>query len=484
MSNAYRYEELAERVAALINSGAYEPGSRAPSLRQAGQRWRVSLTTALQAYRLLEDRGLLEARPKSGFFVARRSVAIAPPAVSSPPAVATRVSTPGVMLKLLEHASDPRLVPLGCAIPSAELLAASRLNRFLARAARTKGVDYNVYTVPKGSEPLRRELARRALRWGRMLSAEDIVVTCGCTEALMLALRAVTRPGDAVAIESPTYFGFLQAFEALGLRALELPTDASRGVELDALRAALEGGSVRACLLASSFANPLGAAMPEAKKIAVLDLLSEHAVPLIEDDIYGDLHFGAERPTPFTALRPEADVIYCGSFSKTVAPGYRIGWMAPGRHMQAALEHKFAATLCGPVLPQVAFAEFLSSGGYDSHLRRMRRVFEDTLDRMIRMIEKRFPAGVRVTRPRGGFVLWVELPSQVSTRALFDRALARGICFAPGDVFSASDRYGHCLRLSGGHGWSPQLEWGLTTLGEMVAAVLEERPKASAQQMT
>ncbi|GGF03989.1 GntR family transcriptional regulator [Aliidongia dinghuensis] len=471
MPEAFRYEELARHIEGLIEAGALGPGGRAPSLRQAGRQWRVSLTTALQAYRLLEDRGLIEARPKSGFYIARRPAALAAPAASRPPARPTPVSIPGVMLKLLEHASDPRLVPLGCAIPSAELLAASRLDRFLARAARTKGVDHNIYTEPKGHAPLRHELARRALRWGRILSAEDIAVTCGCTEALLLALKAVTRPGDTVAIESPTYFGFLQAFEALGLKAFELPTDAAEGVDLDALGAAINAGAIRACLFSSSFGNPLGGTMTEAKKQAVLDLLARHAVPLIEDDIYGDLHFGAERPRPFMALRPGADVLYCSSFSKTVAPGYRIGWIVPGRHMQRVLEHKFATTLAGPVLPQAAFAEFLASGGYDNHLRRMRRVFAETLDRMIRAIERHFPTGTRVARPEGGFVLWLELPPQVLTRALFDQALLRGICFAPGDVFSATDRYGHCLRLSGGYGWSPQIEQGLETLGEMVTAL-------------
>jgi DNA-binding transcriptional MocR family regulator len=378
----------------------------------------------------------------------------------------------GGVLKLLEYAADPRLVPLGCAIPNAELLAAGRLDRFLARAARVKGVDYNIYTEPRGDPQLRREIARRALRWGQAVSPEDIVITCGCTEALTVALKAVSRPGDTIAIESPTYFGLLHALEALDLKALELPTDAHTGVDLSALEGALKAKRISACLFSSSFNNPLGCTMPEEKKIAVLDLLAKHAVPLIEDDIYGDIYFGKERPRPFMALDRHGNTIYCSSFSKTVAPGYRIGWVVAGRHMQKILERKFAFTLCGPALPQLALADFLSSGGYDSHLRRIRRVFDHTIDRMTHTVGKVFPEGTRVTSPAGGFVLWLELRKPIKSRTLFDAALDKGICFAPGDVFSASNRYDNCLRLSCGHGWLPRIEKGLATLGELARAAL------------
>ena len=474
----YRYEEVAGFITSLIDNGTLRPGARAPSLRQVSRQKRASLSTALQAYRLLEDRGVLEARPQSGFYVTRgRAGALATPSATRPPAKATNVSIRGIVVKLLEYATNPALVPLGCAIPSTEILAAAGLDRCLARTARVKGAEYNVYTPPKGDVRLRHEIARRTLRWGQALSPEDIAVTCGCTEALMLALTAVTRPGDTVAIESPTYFGLLHALEALELKALELPTDAAKGIDLAALAAALKrtsvkDGAVKACLLSSSFNNPLGCTMPDDKKVAVLDLLARHGVPLIEDDIYGDIYFGPERPRPFAAFDRKDQVIYCSSFSKTLAPGYRVGWIATSRHMQKVLERKFALTMCGPALPQAALAEFLSSGGYDLHLRRLRRHFADNIGQMSRMIEQVFPAGTRISRPAGGFVLWVELPKPLKTRPLFDAALENGICFAPGDVFSAGGRYGNCLRLSCGHPWDERIEAGLRTLGELAAANL------------
>jgi DNA-binding transcriptional MocR family regulator len=476
----FRYEQVASFIAGLVDSGTLPLGSRVPSLRDISRQRRVSLSTALQAYRLLEDRGVLEARPQSGHYVARRgAIRLQAPTISKPPSKPTPVAVSAMLARLLQYASDPRLVPLGCAIPSAELLAAGRLDRFLARAARTKGIDYNTYTLPQGDPRLRQEIARRALRWGQALSGDDIMITCGCTEAVTLALNCAAKPGDAVAIESPTYFGLLHSLEALQLKALELPTDATTGIDLAALKRALERGGVKACLLSSSFNNPLGCTMSDEKKLAVLALLARHKVPLIEDDIYGDIYFGAERPTPFMALdrRGNNTIYYCSSFSKTIAPGYRIGWLAMMRdgQKQRALERKLALTLSGTSLPQAAFADFLASGGYDNHLRRIRRVFEDNIDRMSRAIDRSFPKGTKVTRPAGSFVLWLELPQSVQTRPLFDEALDHGICFAPGEVFSASGRYGHCLRLSCGNRWDARIEQGVLKLGELACAAAERR---------
>jgi DNA-binding transcriptional MocR family regulator len=475
-SSRFRYEQLATFISDLVEAGTLRAGSRAPSLRDISRQRRVGLTTALQAYRLLEDRGVLEARPKSGYYVARGgSVSMQRPAISRPSGKAVSIAVSSTVSRLLEHAADPRLVPLGCAIPGAELLAAGRLDRFLARAARVKGVDYNIYTVPKGDLQLRQEIARRAVRWGQAVSPEDIAVTCGCTEALALALHAVAQPGDTIAIESPTYFGLLHTLAALNLKALELPTDANSGIDLAALERALESRSIRACLLTSSFNNPLGCAMSDEKKLAILDLLARHAVPLIEDDIYGDIYFGEQRPTPFMALDRRGNTLYCSSFSKTIAPGYRVGWIATGQRMAQVLEHKFALTLCGPTLPQVALAGFLSSGGYDSHLRRLRRTFRNNIEQMTRAIDRTFPPATRVTRPAGGFVLWLELPRPFNSRELFDAALQRGICFAPGEVFSATGRYGNCLRLSCGYDWDSRMEKAIATLGEMATAALGQR---------
>jgi DNA-binding transcriptional MocR family regulator len=475
MSSCYRYEELASFIIGLVSNGTLEPGAKVPSLRQISRQRQVSISTALQAYRLLEDRSVIEARPQSGYYVSRTAAKMPRDSVfAAAPEVSQARIVPGRsdVSRLLEYAADPSLVPLGCAVPSASLLAGANLDRVLARAARLAGDRHNRYTVPKGDLRLRRAIARRALRWGQALSAEDIVITTGCTEALTLALRVVARPGDAIAVESPTHFGVLNALAALDLQPHELPTDRRTGVDLPALSEALGHGAVRACLFSSSFNNPLGFTLANERKLALLQLLGTHQVPLIEDDIYGDVHFGRERPTPFAALDRHGITLYCSSFSKTVAPGYRIGWVAARRYVEGVLERKLAITLTGPALPQVALAEFLSTGGYDSHLRRLRRTFESTVGQMARVIETTFPHGTRVTRPQGGYLLWVELPRSLRSRDLFERALEQGICFVPGDIFSASGRYGNCLRLSCGHAWNSSTEQAVAKLGKMANALL------------
>ncbi|RKP49356.1 PLP-dependent aminotransferase family protein [Trinickia fusca] len=472
-SAPHRYERLADLITGMIEVGTLAPGERLPSLRNISEQHDISVSTALQAYRLLEDRGVLVARPQSGFYVSHaRPGALALPSRSRPPAKAANVSIAGVVATLLEHAADTTLVPLGCAVPDSALLEAHRLDRALAHAARTNGTAYNVYSAPRGELRLRQEIAKRAMRWGHAVSPEDIVVTSGCTEALALALASLTEHGDTVAIESPTYFGLLHTLEVLGLKAFELPTDPTSGVDVAALERLLATETVAACVLSSSFNNPLGSTIPEAGKRQLLRLLETHAVPLIEDDIYGDIYFGRERPKPFIALEGGANTVYCSSFSKSLAPGYRVGWVMTGALMPRIVERKFGFSLTSAVLPQVALAEFLTSGGYDQHLRRIRRLFQDNLARMTSAIEASFPAGTRVSRPDGGFVLWVELPKRLDTRALFDDALEAGICFAPGDVFSASRRFRHCLRLSAGHVWNTSIDEGVRKLGALAQAAL------------
>jgi DNA-binding transcriptional MocR family regulator len=469
----YRYERLAELIVGMIDNGALAPGTRLPSVRAVSEQHRISISTALQAYRLLEDRGILVARPQSGYYVAAsRRGALALPSASRARTKASTVSISGAVAALLEHASNPALVPLGCAVPDAALLQSKRLDLALARAARQHGARYNIYCAPQGDPRLRREIAKRAMRFGHAQSPDDLLVTNGCTEALTLALTAVAKRGDTIAVESPTYFGLLHTLEMLGMKAFELPTDPTRGIDVGALARLLDMEPVAACALSSNFNNPLGSTMAEADKRALLALLARHAVPLIEDDVYGDIHFGRERPKPFIALDGGASTIYCSSFSKSLAPGYRIGWIAAGAYAQQVMERKLAFSLCCPVLPQVALADFLASGAYDTHLRGIRRLFEENLARMTRTIEASFPADTKVSRPAGGFVLWLELPRRFDSRALFDEALEQGICFAPGDVFSASRRFRNCLRLSAGHVWSDRIEDGVHRVGRLAQAQL------------
>lgn len=469
----YRYEQLAALIITMIDNGALTPGARLPSVRTLSDQHGVSISTALQTCRMLEDREVIVARPRSGFYVAPKPrKVLALPSASRPRARASAVSISGAVAALLEHSSNPAFLPFGCAVPDGALLESKRLDLSLARAARQHGARYNVYGTPLGDPALRGEIAKRAMRVGHMLSPDEVVITSGCTEALTLALTSVAKPGDTVAVESPTYMGLLHTLEMLGLKAVELPTDPIRGIDVAAVARLLETERVAAFAIASSFNNPLGSMMAETDKRALLEVLGRYAIPLIEDDVYGDLYFGRERPKPFIALDGGANTIYCSSFSKSLAPGYRVGWIAADRRTRQVIERKLAFSLCGAVLPQVAIAEFLARGGYDAHLRRVRQLLQGTLARMADAVEASFPAETKMSRPAGGFVLWLELPKRFDSRALFDQALDQGICFAPGDVFSASRRFRNCLRLSAGHGWNERIEDGVRRLGQLAAALL------------
>ncbi|MBX3226930.1 MAG: PLP-dependent aminotransferase family protein [Labilithrix sp.] len=464
------YERIADELMSQVARGVLRPGDRLPSVRRLSEERGISIATVLSAYSMLEGQGITESRPKSGHFVRARNVPDCP--VPAPPRRApspAKVSTPPDADDLIRAMSRDRgLVPLGTAFVAPELLPLKRLNALLAAVAREGGGPGGAYEDVRGQKQLRRQLARRAVSWGGQLGEDDFVTTLGATEALSLALGAVTKPGDVIAVESPAYFGLLRLAEYHGLRAIEIPTDPETGLDLDALEDAIRAGPVRAVLATPSFQNPLGSRMPAESKERLVKMLARRDVPLVEDDVYGDLAFDGSRPRPAKAFDNRGNVLLCGSFSKTLAPGYRVGWIAPGRFQEAIERRKFAHVVASPSPTQMAIAEYLGEGGYERHLRRLRRVVAAQSERYRAAIAEAFPAGTRVSRPQGGFVLWVELATGFDANALFERALQRGIAVAPGSIFSARRRFGHCLRISTGHPWSPRIERAIATLGELV----------------
>jgi DNA-binding transcriptional MocR family regulator len=469
MSTArHLYEQLAEDLTGLISKGTLRAGDRMPSVRLLSEQRGVSVSTVLQAYLLLESRGLVETRPQSGHYVRAMRLALVPePRPARVSTQATRVSVSDLIARVYGAFRDPDVVLLGAGYMSPELLPTERLNRGMAAVARAAGGAGISYDPPPGLPALRRQIARRAADCGVALGADEIVTTVGTMEALHLCLRTVAREGDAIVVESPAYYGALQLIESLGMRALEVPAHAGTGIDLGLLEAALRQHRVKACLLVTNFSNPLGALMPDEAKRELVRILARREIPLIEDDIYGDLHFDGARPRPARAFDRHGLVMLCGSFSKTLAPGYRVGYVAAGRHHDAVERLKFAQSVATPTLTQMAVADFLENGGYERHLRRLRRALSEQTARVSEAIAESFPAGTRISRPRGGFLLWVEMPHGKSALELHDRALARGVSIAPGPIFSAKQRFGSCLRVSCGFPWSSAIDRGIRTLGEI-----------------
>ena len=462
------YQELADQLATLIREGTLKPGDRVPSVRQLCRERRVSPATAMHAYELLESRGLVETRPRSGYYVSqpsRKTARELRPARGA--ARSTRVDVSELVFEILDAVREREVIPLGSAFPSPLLFPWAKLARYLGSSARHMDPWTTVEGLSPGSAELRRQIARRYLQFGSKVSADEIVITSGALEALNLSLSVLTRPGDSVAIESPAFYACLQAIETLGLKAIEIPTHPNEGVDVSALAQAIENHSIRACWFMTTFQNPLGATMPEAKKRELVALLSKHDIPLIEDDVYAELYFGPDRPRPAKAFDSKGIVLNCNSFSKCLAPGYRLGWVAAGRFAQSIQRRKIMTTLSTSVPVQEGIALMLRQDGYDAHLAKLRRTLATQQATALKLLDKHFPKGFRVTRPEGGYFLWIEFPRSVDTLELHRRALEEGIGIAPGPIFSPRREFKHCIRLNCGHPWTAEMEAAVATLGRL-----------------
>ncbi|MBS1132599.1 MAG: transcriptional regulator, GntR family [Proteobacteria bacterium] len=467
------YQDLAEQTEKLIANGVLRPGDRLPSVRQACRSHDVSPVTVTQAYYLLESRGLIEARPKSGYFVrARLGQRLPEPEMTQPLGDSTQLEVSDFIFQILESVKDPAVVPLGSSFPSPYLFPLAKLGRFLASAARKLDPLATVTDLPPGNEELRRQIALRYLAHGATVAPQEIIITSGAMEGLNLCLQAVTRPGDLIAIESPTFYAGLQASERLGLKVIEIPTHPREGISLPALEEALQQHPIKACLFMLNFANPQGSLVSDARKKALLALLQRHDVPLIEDDVYAELYFGPQAPLCSKAEDLAGLVMHVSSFSKCLAPGYRLGWVAAGRYAKAIQRQKLSTSLATTVPVQIALADYLKHGGYENHLRHLRRTLANQEAAVTAAVEQHFPAGTRLARPLGGYFLWLELPRSVDALLLHQQALERGISTAPGPIFSAKREFANRLRLNFGHPDSPEQQAAIATLGQLVAAQL------------
>jgi DNA-binding transcriptional MocR family regulator len=412
----------------------------------------------------------VEARPQSGYYVKYRPRGQTLEAEPAPADEApTSVSIDELTLELYRGAADPGVARFGAASPDPELLPSARLDRILAELAREGRFAKDTSVNPEGLEELRVAIAQRAYLSGCPLTPQEIVITAGCGEAMDLCLRALCVPGDLVAIESPCYFGILLALEANHLRALEIPTNPGTGLSLEALEFALENHPVKAVLAMTNFSNPLGSTMPEENKRRLVEGLAARGIPLIENDIYGELWYGEKRPGVAKAWAEGSggDVLLCSSFSKDISPGYRIGWVAAGRRAPDIRHLKMALNSGTSVLPQLTISRYLASGGYDLHLRKIRRAYARKLADMRRALGDCFPDGTRISDPEGGYVIWVRLPGGIDSLALYREALAQRITIAPGTIFSPSGKFRDYIRLSAAI-WSEATSRDLERLGRLV----------------
>lgn len=474
----HSYQELSQHLRADIQAGTLAPGQRLPSVRVLARQRGVSVSTVLRSYRALEAEGWVEARPKSGMFVADWK-AHRPLARTSAPTRGAMQQTQRVefdrlaspqhrMTELYALTSQPLRLGLHLASAAPQWYPCEALSRLGQRLLRREPLALGTYPTGQGDPGLVQALLSWLRGLGLELGEGDLLVTQGSTEALSVALRATTRPGDAVVVESPVYFGLLQMLDNLGLRAIEVPCTVQAGLSLEALEYALEHQTaVRAIVTMPAFQNPLGCAMPDAAKRRLLRLAEQHDLAVIEDDVFGDLSPAAQRPTPLKAWDRQGRVVYCGSCSKSVAPGLRVGWVAGGRWHARMVSLKLSQSLVTPLFEQRLLAAYLHSGALAAHLRRLRENLSAAVAPAMQAVAQHFPLGTEVLSSAGGWWLWLALPEGADTLALLRTSVARGIAFTPGSLFSTSGKFAHCLRLNIARPWDQDMADGLAELGAL-----------------
>jgi len=465
------YQRIARGLEQQIHKDVLKVGDKLPSIRMICREHGVSMSTAQFAYYELERKALIESRPQSGYYVSdslRRKLAI--PGTSKPGNQAPARQLSDIYTSVYNNASQKNLTLFSMGVPAQDLLPIPRLKKGIIESAKQMPACGTMYESIQGNEKLRRQIAKWSFSWKGNLSDEDFVISSGCMNAISYCMMTLAKAGDTIAVESPCFFGILQLAHSLGLKVLELPTHPKTGIEIDALKKAITGNKISLVLLVSNFSNPLGSCMPEEHKREVVKLLEYHNIPLIEDDLYGDIYFGDSRPTCCKSFDESGNVLYCGSVSKTLAPGYRVGWVAPGKYKEQVMKLKLFHTLSSATISNEIIANFLETGRYESHLRKLRQKLHTTYLQYVRVIGDYFPEETRISRPQGGLSLWIELPKQVNTFDLYNTALKHKISIAPGMMFTLQKQFNNCMRLSYGLPWSEKLENSLKQLGNLVKA--------------
>lgn len=466
MRESFLYAEIAHGIASQIRNGILKPGDRLPSVRVLCQERGISMNTAKRVFLELESQSLIDSKPQSGYFVSQAPSHLLPlPNLSRPSSVANETISDALIDKVYAEMGRGDLTLFSIGVPSAELLPLTKLQKEIIRATKELKGAGTAYERLQGNAKLRKMIAVRSLAWGGSLHEDDLITTNGGMNALSFCLMALSKPGDTIAMESPCYPGTLQLAVSLGLKVLELPTHPVTGVEIDALKDIIP--RINLCLLVPNFNTPLGSCMPNEHKKEVVALLAKHGIPLIEDDIYGDLYFGTQRPMCCKAFDQEGNVLWCSSVSKTLAPGYRVGWIAPGKYKEKILKLKLVHAISSTPIIQEAVGNFLQSSRYDNHLLRLRRTLQSNYQNYLLTIAQYFPEKTKISRPQGGLALWVEFDEETDTEKLYEVAIKHHISIAPGRMFTIQNQYKNCLRLCIGLTWSEEVQQKLKLLGTL-----------------
>lgn len=469
VSDEHLYLQVAVGLEKMIADDVLKIGDKLPSVRLLSEEYGISMGTAFQAYYHLEGKGLIESRPKSGYYVRfnhRRFPEL--PKTEQPDPLSHEVSVKEMITSIYGDIAANSVTNFAIAVPDPSLLPIAKLNKSVVQALRNNKNSCLYYEQTQGNLELRKQVARISFNWGGKIKPDEILITTGCLEAITMCLKAVTQHGDTVAVESPNYFGIFQGIETLGLKVVEISSSPVTGLDLDNLEQAIKKYPIKACVVTPNFNNPLGACMPEENKKKLVEIITKKNIPLIEDDIYGELYFGKNRPRTCKYYDTKGLVMHCSSLSKSLAPGYRVGWTIPGKFLEQVKQLKRIHNISSPSLTQAAMAHFLQHGRFEYHLKNMRKALHTQCLRYMQAIIQYFPEDTKVSRPHGGFVLWVQLNKKVNSFKLRTEAMKHDISIVPGKIFSANGAYNNCIRISFGKPWDDNSDYGLMMLGKLV----------------
>jgi len=469
------YITLANKIASMIESGIYKAEDKLPSLRSLHKENGLSIGTVLQAFNYLIDKGLITSQEKSGYYVSYRSGRKLPTPQALPVSFSERtVHIDQLLHKLRRDGTSRGFVSFANALPDNHLLPFNSIKRAIQETSRDITGNYLKLEQRNGNLQLREEIAKRSFFWKGSVHADELVITNGCMEAIICCLKTVTQPGDTILVQDPCYYGIMQALEYLDLKVATIPSHAETGIEVADLKDACSKLNIKACILVSNFNNPDGASFSTEQKKQIAAFANQKQIPIIEDDLYGELFFKGSRPDTIKAYDENGWVMYCNSFTKTLVPGFRIGWCAPGRFVHQVARVKSMHNGSTSNLGQRVAQQLLEQGTYDRHLQKFRQELNKNLVRTTALIEQHFPEGTKISRPTGGLVIWVELPEILNAAKLQEDAFNKDVTYAPGELFSAKGDYQNYLRISYCNLWETKIEKALIKLGQLFSSIYEE----------
>jgi len=453
---SYKFEEFTTSIEKNIREGIYKPGHKLPSVRELKKQYQISITTVQNGYEHLMILGLVESIPKSGYYVSSRPERL-PDQQKAPRSLIVRDSIFENNLVLTTSLRAGRKISeFNVAAPGDLLIPQKLLLRTMQQVIREYGMSLLRYYPSNGSEDLKNNIIKRAAGYHTSINPEELIITDGALQALYIALASTCNSGDVIAVESPCVFSILEVVRTLNLKVIEIPVDLESGFDIDFLRKACLKNKIKAVLVTPNFHNPTGVLLSDEQKKALLSVVQQHGIALIENDIYGDLNFNGQRPSTIKSFDDSGLVMTYSSYSKTLAPGIRLGWLSTGKFMERAEQVKFSLGSTVSPIYQETVNRLLAGSSYERHIRAFKMQLAKNAYFTINLLADNFPEGTSIFTPSGGYNIWVKMPNHIDMDHFYDQCEKIGIRFTPGYTFSFSNNFTQYFRVVFAAKYSPK----------------------------